>query len=234
MQESRKFRRDLLKAWQVLRGIKGGMRFMGKVRRCFARVHAWVGKHGECLAAYSSLATILAFPIAVLGLYFAYTQIVDLLARPQVSLDLHYAESLTYMVHNESPRLAEEVTVGFAICDLDDSNNWPLSIPTKSYPFVNSGSAIGPFSFMVDFAKSGHHYYGMISVNCKLCERIETYRLFSVYGRSDSSFYCPETKNEMYWNADFRALSTNRSAYLDSVIPKSRRVYVGQPSKEHR
>ena len=116
----------------------------------FTAVLKYLESKSPLLSAFSSLVTIIGFPLAIAGLYFAYVQIADRLQPPEVSLLFSRPERVVFRVVNTSRTLAREIWYQLTFLDFDasDADGLPLDLEIKSRPFdyVGPKGSLGPWA----------------------------------------------------------------------------------------
>lgn len=190
----------------------------------------WLSINTQVLSGWSSVVTIISFPLIFLGLIIGYFQIKDILSAPRVELEFVHQEEVAYKIINNSDKIAENVLVAFGIFDLDGSINNPLQIPpipipSISYDWVNNKSAKGPFTFLRTFGQTNHRYFGIIYISCKGCGSLETYWIYVKHMVRNESFYAKRNEKDTF-NINMSELLSNTGSYLQQLVPPERRTYI--------
>jgi hypothetical protein len=186
-----------------------------------SKLNNWVLAHRNSFSSWSSLITLISFPLIVVGLFVGIHQVRDILTLPDPELEFVHPASVSYKVINRSGKTAEDILVSFGIFDLDSSIHGPVPIPSVSYDWVNKHSEKGPFAWFTNFAIRGHRYFGIVYVGCKGGERVKTYWIYVKHGSVSDCFYAERNKSDTYQiNVGQLAVDKN---YLETLVPVSRR-----------
>ncbi len=105
-----------------------------------SKINKWVESHDKALGAWSSILTIIGFPLVVVGLFLGYFQLKDVLIQPSVELKLASPSAPTYSIQNTSGKIAKNVLVSFGLFDVDSNPQDPLRIPAQEIDYVNKFS----------------------------------------------------------------------------------------------
>ena len=188
------------------------------------RINKWFESHDKSLSAWSSILTIIGFPVVVIGLFLGYFQLKDVLVQPSVELKLASPSAPTYRVENTSGKIAENVLVSFGIFDVDSNPRDPLRIPAQEIDYVNKFSSKGPWSVLGKHGTNGHRYFGIIYLGCKECTDLKTYWIYIRYGDARNSFYAKRNAKDTFQISISRLISET-DTYLTELAPKHRRNY---------
>jgi len=186
-----------------------------------SKLNKWVVTNNSCLSSWSSLISLISFPLILISLFVGYHQIKDILTLPDAELEFIHPDSVVYKLVNRSAKLAEDVLVTFGIFDLDSPIQAPLSIPSISYEYINKHSEKGPFTWFSNFAIPGHRYFGIVYVGCKGGEKLRTYWIYVKQGSPSDCFYAERNRSDTF-QINVGQLAANKG-YLETLIPINRR-----------
>jgi len=194
----------------------------------WCQFNAWIKKHSESLSAWASLLQIILIPCVIFGGIIAYLQIVSFVSKADLRLDFGTPKAVRYHIENYSNTVAEDLTWGFGIFDLDTPTPFyivPLVGQTASY--VRGNSTIGPWELLGQYGQKGHRYFGFANVSCKNCEEQKWYWIYTKYGSDKESWFIElGNRDPKMW--DLKALLLNSAEYIDSVCSKNRRMPIGE------
>jgi len=188
------------------------------------KINKWVESRDKALSAWSSILTIIGFPLVVIGLFLGYFQLKDALIQPSVELNFASPSAPTYSIQNTSGKIAENVLVSFGIFDVDSNPQDPLRIPAQEIDYVNKFSSKGPWSLLGKHGTNGHRYFGIMYLGCKGCSDLQTYWIYIRYGDAMNSFYTKRNTKDTFQISISRLISET-DKYLTELVPKYRRNY---------
>ena len=100
------------------------------------KFHPWLEKNATLIGAYRSFGWFLAMPLAFVGAYLAYHQLMDVLRSPDVTLVFGRPNDPAFMVINPSAKLVKEPKYQIVLYSMSlqgDTN--PYLILTPLWPF---------------------------------------------------------------------------------------------------
>lgn len=193
--------------------------------KLISRFSNWINSKETSLSNWSSIITIISFPLIIIGLVVGYFQLKDIFILPNVELEFVHPQSISYRLVNNSPKIAEDILVSFGVFDLDSNSTGPVPIPSVEYNYVNRESAKGPFTFFYKFAQKNHRYFGIVYVGCRGCERLNTYWIYARHGSADECFYAERNDRDTY-EINVPNIVNDTENYLEKIVPQNRRIEI--------
>lgn len=130
------------------------------------------------LSAWASVVTIGSLLIVVVGGVYTSIQLIDYYARADLHLEFVYPESVAFVLHNSSKKLADRPSYGFAVWDLNVDTMDALPIPWRTSDFVTADGYQGPNALMSQYGTKGHTYFGAAGITCANCETLRSYVIY--------------------------------------------------------
>jgi hypothetical protein len=194
-------------------------------------VNNWISCNSSIFSAWSSIVTIISLPLALTGLVFAYFQIKDMLIDPSIQLDFVHPYSVAYYIKSTSNKTIEKGLIAFALMDIDSrSANNPnipsiVPIPSRNFDYINKYEKTGPTNLFGKYGIAEHRYFGIVYANCKGCNDLETYWIYSKHNTSSGAFYARRISSDTY-DIDLSELLKNTDEYIKKLVPEHRRIYI--------
>ncbi len=143
-----------------------------------SKLHPWLISNATLLGSYRSLTTLILFPLALLGGVYTYTQIIEKLEKPSVTLEFQSLNATSVAVKNISKSTVVQQPKYWVVLFNLDSNELerkqPLLIPARTGDYIKPGNRWGPNGMLslpkVEVRiKNGDRLLGSAYVTCPEC-----------------------------------------------------------------
>jgi hypothetical protein len=154
------------------------------------RLHPWLDQNKDILEAYSSVFTILGFPLVIFGGYYTYNELSQKFSRPAVALTFASPLEATISIWNTSSVVVHDPKYTVVLLNVDDPATFPdpLPIPTAKADYIQPQRRWGPNQMIGQNkvkarVKPGNRLVGWVSVLCPTCQA-RHYWLYIQHGAS--------------------------------------------------
>ena len=167
----------------------------------------------------ANLVTIFGFPLVLIGLYFNYVQIQDILVKPEVELFVYRqgVDSFTVILDNISDKPARGVRLELRLANISDPNPNVLKFLPLQDDFIAPRSSVGPYFVKEEWSDSlPELYFGTAMLECDSCDREKGYIVYLNPNNPDYSFYVRINNTK---DKQFLFDKLNVSSSLDFLSP---------------